>query len=70
MKKLIEALQILLKYGNPAYPTHCEHDVLIICGIEPKNVSQEDIEKLGELGFIISKEYGTESFSSFRYGSA
>ena len=30
MEKLIEALQIFLKYGNPDYPTHCEHDELTI----------------------------------------
>jgi hypothetical protein len=28
MEELIEALQILLKYGCPQFPTHCEHDTL------------------------------------------
>jgi hypothetical protein len=70
MEKLIEALQILLKYGNPDYPTHCEHDILTICGIEPSDVSEEDIAKLDELGFFVGDEYGEESFHSFRYGSA
>lgn len=68
MEKLIEALQIFLKYDNPAYPTHCEHDVLYICGIDPDDVSIEDKEKLDELGFFISEEY--ECFMSFKYGSA
>ena len=30
MENLIKALQILLKYGNPKRPTHCEHDELTI----------------------------------------
>ena len=51
MKDLIEALQILLKYGNPDFPTHCEHDVMVICGIYPNDVSDEDKEKLDKLGF-------------------
>jgi len=70
MKKLIEALQIFLKYGNPDCPTHCEHDVMYICGINPADVSDEDKSKLEELGFLASTEYGEERFKSFRYGSA
>ena len=46
MKDLIKALQILLKYGNPDYPTHCEHDVLFICNIDPLSISVEDIKYL------------------------
>jgi len=70
LTELIEALQILNKYGNPEYPTHCEHDVLTICGIEPSTVSKEDKKKLDKLGFFISDEDGEECFQSFRYGSA
>lgn len=70
MKDLIEALHILLKYGNPRNPTHCEHDILTIVGIEPKNVSEEDKEKLEKLGFFVGNEYGDEAFHSYRYGSA
>jgi hypothetical protein len=70
MDKLIEALQIFLKYGNPTYPTHCEHDVLYIVGINPSDVSNEDKEKLNKLGFFISEETGEPTFKSFRYGSA
>lgn len=70
MKTLIEALQIFLKYGNPAYPTHCEHDVLTIMGIDPEAVSAEDTKKLDELGFFVSDEWGEPQFRSYRYGSA
>ena len=67
MSDLIKALQILLKYGDPDYPTHCEHDVLHICGIHYYSVSEEDRETLKELGFILGDD---ESFQSFKYGSA
>lgn len=68
MDELIEALQIFLKYGNETYPTHCKHDVLTICGDYHKDkVSQEDLDKLEELGFFWDD--GDEYFYSFRYGS-
>lgn len=70
MKDLITALQILLKYGDPSCPTHCEHDVLTICGIDPNDVSDEDKEELDRLGFSVSDEYGVEEFRSYRFGSA
>ena len=74
MDKLIEALQIFLKYGNPLYPTHCEHDTLYICGIDPKVVSEEDKKRLAKLGFFVKGEEDDEdegnSFMSFRFGSA
>ena len=66
MAELIEALQIFLKYGNPDSPTHCEHDELWICGIDPADVSDEDKDKLDDLGFFVSDG----GFKSFRYGSA
>lgn len=68
MKELIEALQIFLKYGNPDYPTHCEHDELTIFGINPDDVSDDDKAKLKELGFFVSEV--DNCFQSFRYGSA
>jgi hypothetical protein len=69
MNDLIEALQILAKYGNPTFPTHCEHDVLFISPeISPILVSDEDINKLEELGFFVSVEYGEELFKSYRFG--
>lgn len=68
MKRLIEALTIFLKYANPSYPTHCEHDVLCIMGVGKDQVSDEDKEKLDELSFFWSDEY--DCWASFRYGSA
>ncbi len=70
MKDLIEALQILLKYGNPDWPTHCEHDILYIIGIDPNIVSDIDKKKLEELGFDISDHTGELGFYSYKYGSA
>lgn len=69
MENLIKALQIFLKYGNPGCPTHCEHDVLIICGIDPKQVTDEDKAELEKLGFLLGEEVEGH-FYSFRYGSA
>lgn len=68
MEELIEALQIFLKYDNPSYPTHCEHDYLYV-DIHPDKVSEEDKKRLDELGFIIDGEYGGAGFGSFKYGS-
>lgn len=68
MEQLIEALQIFLKYGNPTYPTHCEHDQLAIVGYSKGDIPKEDRDKLKELGFFWSKE--DEAFISYRYGSA
>lgn len=67
MDKLIEGLQILNKYDNPKYPTHCEHDVLYIC-ISPEKVSNEDIKKLDKLG--IMADNNEDCFYSYRFGSA
>ena len=68
MSDLIEALTILLKYGDPDYPTHCEHDVLTICGIEVEHLTSKDIIKLSKLGFDVN--YDEECLQSFRFGSA
>lgn len=67
MEKLIEALQIFLKYGNPDFPTHCEHDVLFV-DINPELVSEEDLKKLDEIGFYPSEE-NPEGFISYKFGS-
>lgn len=68
MENLIKAFQIFLKYGNPDYPTHCEHDVMIVRVVdEKKDISKEDRKELKELGFQWDDEY--EAFASFRYGS-
>lgn len=70
MSDLIKALQILLKYGDPNYPTHCEHDIMTICGIDPVDVSVEDKDALDQLGFFVGDEYDKEQFHSFKFGSA
>lgn len=64
MSDLIEALTILLKYGNPQYPTHCEHDELFVC-IDPDAVTPSDVKRLEELGFNATDD----GFRSFRFGS-
>jgi hypothetical protein len=66
MEDLIKALNIFLKYGNPPYPTHCEHDTLLVM-IDPKLVSEEDKKELEELGFNTYE--GNDYFSSFKFGS-
>ena len=68
MKDLIEALTILAKYMDPEerWPTHCEHDVLYVCHVEPEDVSEEDMKRLDELGFFPNDELG---FQSYRFGS-
>ena len=73
MRDLIEALIILLKYGNPQWPTHCEHDVMMIMEIDPDNVSEGDKNRLAELGFHHGphEANGDEPcFNSYRFGSA
>ncbi len=69
MEDLIKALQIFLKYDNPNWPTHCEHDELMIVGdYHPDKMEPEDVKKLDELGFNWSES--EEYFYSFKYGSA
>lgn len=65
MKDLIQALQILSKYENPTYPTHCEHDELYIL-VNPLLVSKEDLEELKKLGL----RAGDDCFISTKFGSA
>ena len=67
MNDLIKALQIFLKYGDPAYPTDCRHDEMSIAEITKEQVSDEDVEALEELGFFWSD--GEECFMSFKFGS-
>jgi hypothetical protein len=67
MKDLIEALTIFLKYQNAHAPTHCEHDVLIVVGV-PKELPEEEVKRLDELGFLWMDEY--DNWGSFRFGSA
>lgn len=68
MNDLIEALKIIAKYNLNA-STHCEHDILSICGVEPEEVSNEDIILLDKYGFFVGSECGEEAFESYRWGS-
>ncbi len=68
MNVLIEALQIFLKYKNKKYPTHCEHDVLMVGGYTQEEISEQDTERLNELGFSWSDEH--DCFVSYRFGRA
>lgn len=68
MDDLIEALQIFRKYGNPKYPTWCEHDVLNVCDIDMELITTEDQERLDALGFVHDSE--SESYKSFKFGCA
>ena len=68
MEDLIKALQIFLKYGNPTYPTHCEHDYLYV-NIDQSLVSEEDIKLLDDLGFFPDNHPGGFGFGSHTFGS-
>lgn len=69
MKDLIEALTIMLKYGDVSHPTNCEHDMLrIFPAVEPSAFTPEELARLEEIGFIPGEE-GIGGFYSFRYGS-
>lgn len=71
MENLIKALQIFLKYGNRKWPTHCEHDVLLVL-CDPNIVSEEDTKALESLGFDPGEECSNYEgcFYSYHYGSA
>jgi len=66
MSDLIEALQIFRKYSDLHFPTHCEHDILYIMGVESQDVSLQDHNRLYELGFLL--EDG--GYVSVRFGAA
>lgn len=70
MKDLIEALTILAKYmdAENKWPTHCEHDVLHVCGVNNEEVTDEDLKRLDELGFFPDEDW-EGGFMSYRFGS-
>ena len=68
MKDLIEALTIFLKYQDERWPTHCEHDQLMIIGVTEDEVSEGDRVRLKEIGFFWCE--GDECWLSARFGSA
>lgn len=69
MKDLIEALTIFAKYQKETkYPTSCNHDVMFVVGVGKDDPSEEDKQRLKELGFTWSHD--ADAWSSFRFGSA
>ncbi len=66
---LIKAFTIFQKYTDTKWPTHCEHDTLMVL-VNPDDVSDEDKAELDRLGFNPDDEYGDNYFSSYRFGSA
>lgn len=68
MEDLITALQIFVKYQNQQWPTHCEHDILMIMGIEEDELSEQDKKEVESLGFHWNGEY--DCWASYRFGSA
>ena len=69
MKDLIEALQIFQRYQEDTkWPTHCEHDVLHIMGVEKDAPDVGERERLQALGFLWSDS--DSCWISYRFGSA
>lgn len=68
MSTLIEALNIFLTYRDVQFPTHCEHDILMVVGFTEDEISKEDKTRLAELHFEWNGEY--DCWSSFMFGSA
>jgi hypothetical protein len=55
---LVEGLQILQKYvDEDEHIGGAEHDILMIAAVPPADISQEDLDRLEELGFH-QDEYG------------
>ena len=67
MEDLLEAINILAKYTDSSYPTHCEHDILRFNTVDVDDVSDSDISRLSELGFRVCGHVG--GFYSYKYGS-
>lgn len=83
MKDLIESLTIITEYmprrpapSNPnkclnqEYPTHCEHEVMLVPSISDEiweKIPKEVKDKLEELGWDFLTEFSC--LGSFRYGS-
>lgn len=69
MKDLIEAFTIFAKYGEVAYPTHCEHDIMYVYPyVGPSEFTAEELARLDELGFAPHDEFA-DGFYSYKYGS-
>lgn len=68
MDELIQALTIFKKYRNEKWPTHCEHDVLMIMAVGENEMSEEDTKAVEKLGFTWSDEY--DCWASYKFGRA
>lgn len=68
MDDLIKALTIFRKHQNHPFPTHCEHDYLMVIGIAEKEVYWKDAEILCDLGFYWNDEFNC--WASRFFGSA
>jgi hypothetical protein len=66
MDDLIEALTIMRKYGNPQFPTNCEHGELSVI-VHPGLVSPGDLARLKELWF--TPDSSGVAFTSSFFGS-
>lgn len=67
MERLIEALNIFIKYGNKERPFYCADEELRVHGYKLEEISEEDIKKLDSLSFYWHKY--EEYFYSFEFGS-
>lgn len=67
LDNLIEALRILRMYGNPSYPTNCEHDIFRVYGIAYTDISKENMKLLEDYGFGWDPDF--DCFYSTAYGS-
>ena len=82
MKDLIRSLEIIQKHipfrdcrdgsgcWNQQYPTHCEHDVLMVPSINGEvwdKISDDEKKELDALGWDFMDEY--DCIGSFRFGS-
>ena len=67
IEQLIEDLKVFSKYSKSDWPTHCEHDVMMIADVEQDDISEEDLAKVSDR-WHWSNEY--DSYISFTFGSA
>lgn len=68
MDDLIEAFQILRKYGNPERLTSCMRGELRVYVNSLVGVSSEDCLRLRELGFRAVRQSSQMYFASYRFG--
>ena len=66
MEELIKALTILSLYMRDDYhkdfPTHCEHDILYVCGVDLEKMDASVVSELVELGFTPESEGDTNYY--------